>query len=98
MDDQLPLIVQIVASVIAGHAAPEMFRQSVFGPMGRAILGIMGGVLGSIFLKLLVNETIEETLNTIAGSAISGAALASIFTLFVGAVYARLRTKKSNRK
>lgn len=97
MDDQLPLIVQIIASVIAGHAAPEMFRQTAFGPMGRVLLGVIGGVFGSAVLKFCVDDKIAQSLSTLAGSAISGAALGATFTLLVSAACLHMKSNKPDR-
>lgn len=98
MDDQLPLIVQIIASVIAGHAAPEMFRQTAFGPIGRVLLGAIGGVAGSALLKIwIIDDKIAEAMSTLAGSAVSGAAMGAIFTLLAGAICIHMKTNKPDK-
>lgn len=96
MDEQLPLIAQIIFSVIAGHSAPPMLRQTTFGPIGRSLLGAVGGVGGSIFLKLIVSDKIAEGMNTLAGSAVSGAALGALFCVMISALYAHLNSNKNN--
>lgn len=94
MDEQLPLIVQIITSVIAGHAAPSMLRQNVFGPIGRSLIGLLGGVGASALLIAFVDDKIAQLLSSIAGSAVSGAALGALFTVLVSALFGYLNAHK----
>jgi len=81
------LLIQIVTGILAALALGAVERSHSFGPVGNAVLGLIGGALSGYFLQTIVATVVtaagaltpptavENTVMQVLAGAVSGAGL-----------------------
>ena len=82
MEENLPLIIQLLSGAVGGIIAGRLFKNLDLGTVGNSIAGILGGGIGGWALGLIGlgdgGTGLSGILGSVAGGGIGGAVIMAI--------------------
>jgi len=89
MEALLPIIIQLVGGAIGGNVVGAALKQAALSPVGRSIIGAVGGVGGGLLLSVLGGDM--GALSGMAGDAVGGVAGGGVLAGIVGMVMSSMK-------
>ena len=88
MEDNLPLIIQLISGAVGGNIAGKLMKGSSLGTLWNSVVGILGGGIGGTVLGMLglggAEVTSSMDLNNILGNVARGGVGGGILMVVIG--------------